>query len=95
MVASPTIAMGKEQVGKGKVAKGKVAKGKVAKVAKKDSEEYKVQKVKAKVHAMKKVMKRPAVKPVPKVDLVVVCVEGEEAQCQGLLPLQQQIGHCP
>ena len=79
VVASPTIAMGKEQVGKGKVAKGKLAKGKVAKVAKKDTEEHKVQKVKAKVHAMKKVIKRPAGKPVPKVDLAVA-EEGEEEE---------------
>ena len=74
MVASPTIAMGKQQVGKAKVAKGKgkVGKGKVTKVTK-------VQKVKAKVHAMKKVIKRPAVKPVPKVDLAVA-EEGEEEE---------------
>ena len=60
-VAKGKVAKG--QVAKGKVAKGMVAKGKVAKVAM--DKEPRGQKCKAKVHAMKKVMKKPVAKAVP------------------------------
>ena len=59
-VAKGKVAKG--QVAKGKVAKVMVAKGKVAKVAM--DKEPRVQKCKAKVHAMK-VMKKPVAKVVP------------------------------
>ena len=65
-VAKGKVAKG--QVAKGKVAKVMVAKGKVAKVAM--DKEPRVQKCKAKVHAMK-VMKKPVAKVVPQ-------QEGEE-----------------
>ena len=79
MVAKGKVANGK--VAKGKVAKGMVAKGKVAKLAK-DSEPM-VQKCKAKVHAMKKVMKKPVAKVVPQTEeeeKAMFIEEGEEEE---------------
>ncbi len=83
-VAKGQVAKGmvaKGNVAKGKVAKGMVAKGKVAKVAM--DKEPRVQKCKAKVHAMK-VMKKPVAKVVPQQEeeeeKAMFIEEGEEEE---------------
>ena len=83
-VAKGKVAKGqvaKGMVAKGNVAKGMVAKGKVAKVAM--DKEPRVQKCKAKVHAMK-VMKKPVAKVVPQKkeeeEKAMFIEEGEEEE---------------